>query len=33
MHYLWLTWLALGVMIVLLGIGIGIFLKRKDSRA
>jgi ABC transport system ATP-binding/permease protein len=31
-HYLLLTWLALGLMIVLLGVTIGILLKRKDTR-
>src|SRR6185312_15725270 len=32
LHYLWLTWLALGAMILLLGIIIGIALKRKDRQ-
>lgn len=32
MHYLWLTWLALGAMIFLLAGGIVFFLKRKDTR-
>lgn len=31
-RYLWLTWLALLAMILLLGVGIGILLKRKDVR-
>ena len=32
MHYLFTIWLALGIMIVLLGCIIGVFLKRKDVR-